>query len=103
MSETIKLDYEDAAGIRRRVLLPKDCDDCDPSEGIPLSLDLDAIYEHLPLLFRVRLYNALWDQGLIEPQDYLQPKAAERYMAAMRTVIKHDAFDAIAIAKERCK
>lgn len=98
-----KVDYQDAEGLPRRSLLPTEANGIDPDEGIPLHLDLDPLYGHLPLSFRQRLYKAIWEHGLVEPCDYLQPGAAEKYMAALRSVIKQDALNAIALAKEVCK
>lgn len=98
-----KVDYTDALGIPRRVLLPDEASGIDPSEGIPLSLDLDDLYAHMPPDFLRRLYTELWARGLVEPQDYLRPGAADLFMAALRAVVKYDALNAIALAKEVSK
>lgn len=100
MTHTRKVDYVSAEGLPQRSLIPADANGIPPEEGIPVHLDLDPLYGHLPLEFRQRLYQALWTRGLIEPRDYLQPGAAERYMAALRAVVKEDALSAIALAKE---
>lgn len=100
MTKTRKVDYTSADGLPQRSLIPADANGIDPSEGIPLHLDLDPLYGHLPLEFRQRLYNALHARGLIEPADYLKPGAAEVYMAAMRHIFKQDALSAIRLAKE---
>jgi hypothetical protein len=103
MTKTRKVDYLSADGLPQRSLIPAYENGIDPSEGIPLHLDLDPLYGHLPLEFRQRLYQAIHAHGLIEPQDFLRPGAAEKYMAALRSVIKQDALSAIALAKEVMK
>lgn len=100
MSNLVERKYVDESGINRLVLVPANSNGIDLSEGIPISLDLDPLYEHLPLEFRVRLYNALWDRGLIKPHDFLAPDAPEKYMAAIRSIIKRDALDAVKLANE---
>jgi hypothetical protein len=103
MSNIRKIDYTSAEGLPQRSLIPDDASGIDPSEGIPLHLDLDPLYGHLPLEFRQRLYQAIWAHGLVEPCDYLQPGAAEKFMAALRSIVKRDALDAAKLAKEVCK
>lgn len=103
MTNTRKVDYTSAEGLPQRSLIPADANGIDPEEGIPLHLDLDELYGHMPLEFRQRLYAALHARGLVEPRDFLKPGAAELYMAAMRSVIKEDALSAIKLAKEVIK
>lgn len=66
----------------------------DPSEGIPIHLDLTPLYGHLPDDWQQQLYAALWARGLRLPADYLQPDAANRFKSALLHVIKHH-FDAV--------
>ena len=80
--------YEDGSGITRVVLVPPG--EKDVQAGIPISLDLSEFFGHMPADFQRELYSALHAQGLIEPADFFKPGAAERYQAALRTVLKHD-------------
>lgn len=90
--------YEDGSGIPRVVLIPPG--EKDKSTGIPLSLDLSPLFGHMPAVFQKAFYKALHDQGLIEPQDFFKPGAADRYQRALRTVIKHDFLSIQALAKQ---
>lgn len=95
----MKQDYIDAQGIPRRVLIPEGED---PAQGIPISLDLDDLYGHLPTEFRRRLYEEFHAQGLVEACDFLRPEAGNRFRAAMLSLIKHDWLSVTAIAREQC-
>ena len=97
MSQTI--DFTDERGLKRRVLLPDTGGD--PNEGIPVSLDVGTLYRHMPPEFIVRLTDALWAQGLIEPRDFLAAGAPERIRAALLATVKSDTMDIITLAKER--
>lgn len=88
----------DAAGVPKVVLLPKD--ETDVRTGIPVSLDLSPLFGHMPDSFQKTLYESLHAQGLIEPADYFKPGAAERFRAAMFTIIKHDFCSVQTIANE---
>lgn len=101
MSITRKLDYTDPSGISRRVLIPADANGIDPNEGIPVSLNLDELYSHMPPDFLKALYQALWAVGLIEPQDFLAGGAADKYRAALLSVIKKDYMNVMTIAKQQ--
>lgn len=94
-----KVDYTDAEGIKRRVLLPTD-DGAYPEEGIPISLPIDKIYQHMPLTFRQALVDAFFAVGLVEPKDFLAAGAATRIQAALLSVVKRDVMDILALAKE---
>ena len=94
-----RVDYFDKEGIQRRVLLPSD-DGATPQEGIPVSLPVDQLYQHMPLKFRIALVEALWNVGLVEPEDFLQRTAPERIRAALMSVIKYDTMDIITLAQE---
>jgi hypothetical protein len=91
-------DYIDALGIPRRVLVPEG--ETDLKMGIPLSLDLSPIFGHMPPAFQRDLYAALHAQGLVEAKDYFVRGAAERFRAAMFTVIAHDFTNVQTLAKE---
>lgn len=83
--------YIDKTGIPRLVLL--DDPAAPPEEGIPLSVDLSTLYGHMPIEFQRDLYDSLWAQGLVTEMDYAKPGAADRFKAAMLSVIKHDFLD----------
>lgn len=90
--------FQDDSGINRVVLVPPG--ETDLKTGIPLSLDLSPLYGHMPQKFQQELYAALHAQGLIVPADFFKPGAADRYQAALRTVLKHDFLSIQALAKE---
>lgn len=94
---SITLDYLDADNIKRRVLVPSK--DVDPSEGIPISLDVDRLFPDTPLGFRQRLVNELWAQNLIEKADFLSPTAPNRIRAALLAAIKGDTVEIINYAR----
>jgi hypothetical protein len=96
----VNIDYRDEHGIDRRVLVPED-DGANPSEGVPLSLDVDSLYEHMPIKFRQQLVKELWARNLIEPADFLRPGAAELIRAALLSVVKRDTMDILNLARER--
>lgn len=97
---TIRVDYRDEQGIDRRVLVPED-DGAHPSEGVPISLDVDSLYEHMPIKFRQQLVKELWARNLVEPADYLKPGAPELIRAALLSVVKRDTMDILNLARER--
>lgn len=94
-------DYTDALGIPRRVLVPDA--ETDLQTGIPVSLDLSPLYAHMPESFQRDFYEALHAQGLIEAKDYFVPGAAEKFRAAMLSVIRHDFLSAQSIANQELK
>lgn len=94
-----RVDYRDAEGIQRRVLLPAGSLD-DPAEGVPVSVPVDTLYLHMPLSFRISLIDALWAVGLVEPEDFLKLGAAQQVQAALISIVKHDAMSILALAKE---
>jgi hypothetical protein len=93
------IDYVSKDGIMRRVQIP-DSGAGNLDEGIPKSLPIDNLFLHMPVEFRRELVNSLWDVGLIEPYDFLQPGAAEKVRAALLSIVKHDAMSILAYAKE---
>lgn len=86
------------AGIPSVVLVPED--ETDLRRGIPVSLNLHPLFGHMPDTFQRELYQALHDNGLIEPADFFKPGAADRYARALRTVIKHDFLSVQTLAHE---
>lgn len=90
--------YTDDTDIPRVVLVPPQ--ETDLRKGIPLSLDLTPLFGHMPQAFQTAFYKALHAQGLIEPKDYFQRDAAERYRRALLSVIKHDFLSIQALANE---
>lgn len=93
-----KVNFKDDSGIPRVVLIPKG--ETDHQAGIPVSLDLTPLFGHMPPAFLSAFYQALHDQGLIEPADFFKSGAAERYRRALFTVIKHDFLSVQALANK---
>lgn len=93
----MKVDYRDERGIKRRALVPYD--GVDPSEGVPLSLPIEQVYPDMPVAFIVRLTDALFERGLIEPADFFRAGAPELVRSAILDVAKHDALTIISLAK----
>lgn len=94
----IRLDYVDSDGFRRRVLVPDE--HADPVEGIPVSVPVELLYQHMPLTFQAQLINELWAVGLIEPADYLKGDAMQKVRAALLSVVKRDTLDILNLARE---
>jgi len=90
--------YTTNDGLPAVVLIPDDETDLDT--GIPVSLDLTALYVHMPIDFQQRLYTALHAQGLVKAKDYFAAGAADRFKAALLSVIRHDFLSAQKIAKQ---
>lgn len=94
----IRRDYFDERGIQRRVLVP---DETTPlSEGIPISVPVDTLYDHMPTEFVVHLVNALFARNLIEPGDFFKAGAAELTRNAILEVCRQDALSIISLAKK---
>lgn len=91
-------DYYDERGIPRKVALP-DGYTGDPKRGIPVSLNIDSLYDHMPVAFLQRLYPELWRRGIVTAQDALKPGGAGAIRAAILAVIDHDALNIQGIAK----
>lgn len=96
----VKVDFIDKEGIKRRVLMPEGDTDGSTDEGIPISLPVDSLYEQMPLTFRKRLVEELWNVGLIEPEDFLRGDAPNRIRAALMSVIRKDTMDILNLARE---
>ncbi len=94
-----RVDYIDAEGIKRRVILPSD-DGVNPEEGIPISVPVDTLFEHAPIEFRRALVDALWANGLIEKDDFLRKDAPDKIRASLLSVTKHDTMDILNLARE---
>lgn len=92
------IDGRDRDGILRRVRVPDAKTPVD--EGVPVSLDVGSLYEHMPAAFTQALVEALWSRGLVEAADYLAPGAAERVRSALLSVVKADALSLITRAKQ---
>lgn len=99
--EFVKKDFTDSEGIPQRVLVPPD--ETDLQTGIPVSLNLSALYGHMPAEFQRELYQSLHAQGLVEAADYFKPGASDRFRAAMLTVIRHDFLSVQTLAMEESK
>lgn len=96
-SQVTKVTTVDKEGLPIVVLVPGGIP---VEEGIPISLPLNLIFGSLPVDFRKRLYNALWDRGLVEPSDYLKPEASSLYKAAILSIIRTDFYDLVRLAQE---
>src|ERR1041385_6969138 len=94
---TVEKSYVDASGIPMRVLVPEGTTDL--SVGIPVSLDISELYEHMPPSFVVDLTKALHTVGLVKAQDYFQPGASDKYKQALLMVIRSDFLTLQAKAK----
>lgn len=94
---TVKVDYRDDRGIMHRVLVPSE--DAQREEGIPLSLDIERLYSHMPSEFVARLSVALFARGLVEPADFLKPGGHELTRDAVLDVVREDALSIISSAK----
>lgn len=101
-SPLTEADYRDARGVLHRVLVPID-GSASPDEGIPVSLDISALYSEMPDRFVAALTEALWSVGLVTPRDYVAPGAMEKARAALLSVVKRDALDLQALAIEEIK
>jgi len=90
--------YTGHDNIPRVVLVPES--ETDVSTGIPVSLDLSALYGHMGAEFQSRLYIALHARGLVKPIDYFKPGAADNFRAALLSVIRADFLSAQTLAKQ---
>lgn len=96
--EIVERQYVDASGIPRVALLPKG--ETDTAMGIPVSLDLSPLYQHMSESWLRDFTAALHAQGLIKPQDFFVAGASDRYKAALLMVIRADFLSIQALAKE---
>lgn len=95
------VNHVDDNGLNRRYLLPDGADIINIEEGIPIDFynEIMDIYQGAPKDFTISLCKGLWNQGLVERDDFLKPDASTRFRRAMLSTIKHDAFRIISIAK----
>lgn len=94
----VERDFVDKGGVQKRVLVPEGTNDL--SVGIPVSLDISSLYDHMPHEFVVEFTAALHAQGLVKPSDYFLVGASDKYRAALLMVIRHDFLNIQALAKE---
>lgn len=99
MDSMQRVNYTDSSGIKRRVLMPKDSG-IEPSEGIPVSMDIWESRPDLPLSFVIRLTDELWARDLVEPADFLRKDSPDKIRSAILSAIKLDTMDLMAFAKE---
>lgn len=97
-SPPVEKSYVDASGIPTHVLVPEG--ETNLEAGIPVSLDISQLYEHMPHDFMVSFTTALHAHGLVKPQDYFVAGASDRYKAAFLDVIRHDFLSIQALAKQ---
>lgn len=95
---TIRRDYYDHEGIKRRVELPHK--EANNEEGIPISLPIEQIFGHMNHEFLVRLSEALFAHGLVEPDDFFRPGAHELTRTAILDVARADALSIISLADQ---
>lgn len=94
----VEAEFIPPSGIPQTVIVPPG--EPDLSTGIPVSLDVSPLYEHMPEAFQRELVKALRAQGLVKAADYFQPDAGIRFRAAMLSVIRHDFLNVQTLAKE---
>lgn len=81
------LDYTDKAGYPRRVEIPYG--DIDPTLGIPISVDWEALEFPEPL--KLKLAHELFGRGLVSVHDFKQPQAIKQIFASLQAVLRIDA------------
>lgn len=101
LGDTTKAEYVDQNGFRRRVLLPAGVTSY--SEGVPVSLDVDRLFEHCSIEFRRKLIDELWARDLVEPCDFLRPGAPELIRAAIAACVKVDTLNIVTLAHSECR
>lgn len=97
-SQTVEKTYIRPDGVQQRVLVPEGSTNL--AAGIPVSLDISQLFQHMPDEFVVEFTAALHEQGLVKPADYFQKGAADRYKAALLMVIRHDFLSIQALAQK---
>lgn len=97
-----QVDWTDDDGLPRRSKLPDDGINYDPREGIPLDVydKIMSLYLDATDKFRHDLVKTLHQRGLVVAADFTDKRAIKRYQAALMTVLKHDAFNAITVITE---
>lgn len=85
------VDYIDPQTQRKqRVILPEETPSEFANEGVPVSIDLSGLY---PEPFSYQLEQALWQRGIITPDDLQIPGALTLIRQALQHVLKMDAND----------
>lgn len=79
-------------GKKQRVMLPDDAPADHADKGIPVNIDLSGLYPE-PLCSQIE--QALWDRGLITPDDFRRGDAGVLVRSALTAVLKHDVTDII--------
>ena len=89
------VDYTDENGVTRRVDVKSEHDN--PAKGIPVDVYyiLDEYLEETTPEFRNAFYKRLYDRGLVEHQDFLQPDARTKVRQALQATLSRDATDMI--------
>ncbi len=77
-------------GKKQRVLLPDDAPVDHADKGIPVNVDLSALYPE-PLCSKIE--KALWDRGLVTPDDFRRGDAGVLVRSALTAVLKYDVND----------
>lgn len=88
------IDTTDTQGRKKRVLIPDDAPPSHADMGIPVSIDLTPLFPDNPA-FAEKLQRALWERGLIEPQDFKQGSCEALVRSALQSVLKSDIFDIV--------
>lgn len=93
------IDTTDKDGKRKRVLIPDDAPPSHADMGIPVSIDLTPLFPDNPA-FAEKLRTALWERGLIEPNDFKQGSCEALVRSALQSVLKRDIFDIVRYVTE---
>lgn len=88
-------EYTDANGIKRRVKVLNSSDM--PEEGIPVDCynDIAELLVNSTQHFREKFFHLLWENGLVEPKDFLHKTAHDRLRQCLQMAMKRDASDII--------
>lgn len=88
------IDTTDNAGRKKRVLIPDGAPISHADMGIPVSIDLTPLFPDNPA-FAEKLQKALWERGLIEPNDFKQGSCEALVRSALQSVLKRDTNDIV--------
>ncbi len=88
------VDTIDQSGRKKRVLIPDDAPDEHADMGIPVSIDLIPLYPDNPA-FAHALEKALWERGLITPENFTQGGCESLVRSALQSVLKNDIYDIV--------
>lgn len=84
-------------GKKQRVMLPDDAPTDHADKGIPVNIDLSGLYPE-PLCSKIE--QALWDRGLVTPDDFRRGDAGVLVRSALTAVLKHDVTDILRFVLE---